>query len=425
MTLTPIKAAPIKAAPIKAAPADGSANGSGAASPGATDPATAGDFLAAILQALAPGADPATDAGPAQTGPEAPASDPGALGLVVPPSLAAQLVPAVAAKNGAPGAAGAAGASGAAGAGGAAAGPANVAAGAAVVSTGPTGDIRMSGDANPTPADATAAVPAPEKGPEKGPGKGPAKGTDPAVPADGRGTDGFRATDRVDVGPAAPDPNAGTAAAATTPANTDADRPAADASTLPPPTATVSPTSTAPAVSHGESATTTHHVTSQVIPEVTRLVSRGDGTHRITLDLNPESLGEVRVVMTVRDGAVHVRFAAGHEAGRALLDGSAELNRLLGAAGASETRIVVRDLSTVPTAAPATGTADGTSTGGDPGLGPGGHPTQDQHAGTRAEHHATDGSETTTPGTRGRGTSSSRSNQPVTRARTAGVDVTM
>jgi hypothetical protein len=174
-------------------------------------------------------------------------------------------------------------------------------------------------------------------------------------------------------------------------------------------------------VSHTEPAPTAapQHVTRQVFPEVSRLVSRGDGTHRITLDLNPESLGEVRVVMTVRDGAVHVRFAAGHEAGRALLDGSAELNRLLGAAGASETRIVVRELSAA--SLPTTSTADGTLAGQDPGLGSDRHRPHDEHAGTRADTPATDGMHDRTTA----GANPPRSIQPVTRTRTAGVDVTM
>jgi hypothetical protein len=90
----------------------------------------------------------------------------------------------------------------------------------------------------------------------------------------------------------------------------------------------------------------------------------------------------------VRDGAVQVRLAAGeHEARAALRDGVPDLHRLLQATGASDTRVVVRELSPAGTA-------------GAP-LGDGGQPTylgtgtdrspQDQHAGTRADHPATDG----------------------------------
>ena len=164
-------------------------------------------------------------------------------------------------------------------------------------------------------------------------------------------------------------------------------------------------------------------VAGQVFPEVTSLVTRGDGTHRITLTLKPEALGEVRVVMTVRDGSVHVRLAAGHEAQQALLAGSSELSRLLEHAGATDTRIVVRDLAGA--AAPATGSSNdrGADLGHAPGssLGAGDHRSQDQHAGTRAEHHATDGTHDTTTA----GAMPSRPVQPATRTRTAGVDVTM
>ena len=167
-------------------------------------------------------------------------------------------------------------------------------------------------------------------------------------------------------------------------------------------------------------------VTGQVFPEVTSLVTRGDGTHRITLTLKPEALGEVRVVMTVRDGSVHVRLAAGHEAQQALLAGSSELSRLLEHAGATETRIVVRDLAG---AAPTTGSSNdrGADLGQASGssLGAGDNRSQDQHAGTRArehtQHHATDGTHDTTTA----GATPSRPVQPATRTRTAGVDVTM
>jgi hypothetical protein len=190
--------------------------------------------------------------------------------------------------------------------------------------------------------------------------------------------------------------------------------------------ATAATAGTAPAPAAGPAAP----VTAQVFPEVTSLVSGGDGTHRITLTLKPEALGEVRVVMTVRDGAVHVRLAAGHEAQQALLSGSSELTRLLEHAGATDTRIVVRDLGAGP--APVTGasgdrsaglgTDSGANLGQASGFGPGAgsNNTQDQHAGTRAEHSATEGEPDT--GTR---TQQSRPVQPVTRARTSGVDVTM
>nr|WP_281367349.1 flagellar hook-length control protein FliK [Nocardioides kongjuensis] len=74
------------------------------------------------------------------------------------------------------------------------------------------------------------------------------------------------------------------------------------------------------------------------------------GTHRITLTLQPEQLGEVRVTLVVKDGAVQVRLAgnANDLAGsaavhRALSTGAPELQRLLERSGATEARVLVRD----------------------------------------------------------------------------------
>ncbi|WP_158296487.1 flagellar hook-length control protein FliK [Nocardioides albidus] len=100
-------------------------------------------------------------------------------------------------------------------------------------------------------------------------------------------------------------------------------------------------------------------VVQQVFPEVTRLVSSTPtdrpGTHRITLTLQPEQLGEVRVTLVVKDGAVQVRLAgnAGDAAGnaavhRALSSGVVELQHLLERSGATEARVVVRDPFATP-----------------------------------------------------------------------------
>ena len=83
----------------------------------------------------------------------------------------------------------------------------------------------------------------------------------------------------------------------------------------------------------------------QVVPEVTRLVSRGNGVHRLTMLLQPEALGEVRVTLTVRDGAVQVHLTGGEDAARALAEGAPELRRVLELAGAGDARVVVRDLA--------------------------------------------------------------------------------
>ncbi|MBO9523538.1 MAG: flagellar hook-length control protein FliK [Nocardioidaceae bacterium] len=132
-------------------------------------------------------------------------------------------------------------------------------------------------------------------------------------------------------------------------------------------------------------------VRAQVFEKVDALVSRGPGTHRLTLTLRPEHLGEVRVVMTVRDGAVQVRLAAGeHEARAALREGVPDLHRLLQATGATDTRVVVRELApTAPAASSESDLSAFTQTGTDRS------PQHQQHAGTRADQPATDGDPTT------------------------------
>jgi len=91
----------------------------------------------------------------------------------------------------------------------------------------------------------------------------------------------------------------------------------------------------------GSSAATS--VTGQVLPEVARLVTRGDGTQRVTVKLAPEALGEVRIVLTVRRGEVHVRMSGSEAAQAALLQGQSDLHRLLAGAGASTSSVQVGD----------------------------------------------------------------------------------
>lgn len=153
------------------------------------------------------------------------------------------------------------------------------------------------------------------------------------------------------------------------------------------PTSAAAHTTTGPAPATGP-------VPGQVFPEVVRLMTRGDGTQRLTLRLSPENLGEVRIVVTVRDGGVDVRLAAGAEAQDALRHGSADLRRLLESAGATSTQILVRDLpggstatlgsATVPSAAPAGNGASGTYADSH-----GGHARDHQHgdpSGHRSGH---------------------------------------
>jgi flagellar hook-length control protein FliK len=115
-----------------------------------------------------------------------------------------------------------------------------------------------------------------------------------------------------------------------------------------------------------------HPVTDQVFGQVTRLVSRGDGTHRLTLRLHPADLGEVKVVLTVKDGAVDVSLSAGPAAREALREGSPQLRALLELTGATTANVVVRD---------AAGSAAATVVGGQQATGqqPSGAGTGDAH----------------------------------------------
>jgi len=155
-------------------------------------------------------------------------------------------------------------------------------------------------------------------------------------------------------------------------------------------------------------------VTRQVFPEVTRLASSGNGTHRVTLRLDPGSLGEVRVTLTVSAGQVRVSLAAGQEARDALLYSSPELRRLLERGGADAT-VSIRDLGATPgalldrstsrddtAAAYARAAGEQVPSGSDrPGAGDTGPqrgPGHDQHARTRGDITARDGSpDPTTP----------------------------
>ena len=125
-----------------------------------------------------------------------------------------------------------------------------------------------------------------------------------------------------------PDPNAATTPAAPTAADTPTGQPAgaatsqrtearADPTPAPAPVssvpgaATVAPTTAAAAAP--TSSADVHRVTGQVFPEVLRASANADtGTSRVTVKLNPESLGEVRIVLTQRRGGLEVSLAAAH-----------------------------------------------------------------------------------------------------------------
>jgi flagellar hook-length control protein FliK len=224
--------------------------------------------------------------------------------------------------------------------------------------------------------------------------------------------------------PAAPAAPAGPSTAATpgTPAAGSAPASVTAVAAAPAaPVAPVAPVDTA-------AAPATHRVSEQVFPEVVRVSAStvDGGPRRVTVKLNPESLGEVRVVLTSRRGELEVSLAAGQDARRALVEGAPELHRLLEAVGRTDSRIVFRDL---PTTAPVAVTAqDGaprtdvsTDLGGNAWSGagrPGGEPAADrdgtrQHSGSTT---ATDGTTSATPGSRP-ATTSGRSH--------SGVDLTM
>ncbi|MFC6288135.1 flagellar hook-length control protein FliK [Nocardioides sp. GCM10027113] len=239
-----------------------------------------------------------------------------------------------------------------------------------------------------------------------GPSTAPAAGSIPGEAGEG-------ATD--EARPAA----TGTASASPATPAAPATATAVDASPAPVASVTVSSATTpTTAASAAPAASAAAPVTQQVFPEITRLATAGNGTHRLTMTLQPEQLGEVRVTLTVRQGEVHVRLAAGDEAQQALLEGAPELRRILELTGATDTRVVVRDLQSGATTSPAP--AFGAETRGDADLSGrsaegNGDDTDHQHAGTRGGAGARDGShdEAVTPRP-----------DPVAHART-GVDVTM
>jgi flagellar hook-length control protein FliK len=94
--------------------------------------------------------------------------------------------------------------------------------------------------------------------------------------------------------------------------------------------------------SPGPAAPTSAPVSQQVFERIERLATSGDGTHRVTLRLDPGTLGEVRVRLTMREGQVRVHLTAGDEARTALAQAAPDLQRLLQAArGDGEVRVDV------------------------------------------------------------------------------------
>ncbi len=231
-------------------------------------------------------------------------------------------------------------------------------------------------------------------------------------------------------------PEPATATATATATTVDATAAASTSATPASPAATAAVTGTAPIAPTGRvDAPVPASPVTQVATEAVRMFQSGNGLHRVTLTLRPEALGEVRVSLSVKDGNVSVRIAASEHARTTLVEGAPELRRLLELVGASDVRVVVRDLSGGSSTTATTWSAgqDTTQQGqhgqqgrhqGQDGLTgqPAGHGTgsghDDRHAGTRAGSTARDGSND--------GSSPLRPDPVVTpHPRTAGVDVTV
>lgn len=120
-------------------------------------------------------------------------------------------------------------------------------------------------------------------------------------------------------------------------------------------------------------------IPAQLQPTVARLISRGDGTHRMSMQLHPAELGEVRVTVTVQNGMVDVSLAAGHAAQDALRDGAAQLRAMLSSSGHTLGQLMLRDLpgAVVMT----TQNSAGQNAFGQNGTGQAGQPPQGQAGG--------------------------------------------
>ncbi|MEI5675464.1 MULTISPECIES: flagellar hook-length control protein FliK [unclassified Nocardioides] len=183
----------------------------------------------------------------------------------------------------------------------------------------------------------------------------------PSTSADAGSSDPGSDPDRSAPQPAAP--AAATTGTAPSPTPTPS-APAVDATAAVALAPTVGTTAPAPTLTRGE-ARPADAVPGQVFPEVVRLSQSGPGTHRVTLRLDPGTLGEVRVTLTVRDGEVQVRLAAQHDAREVLAQAAPDLRRLLEQSGSVDARVAVADLTTGTT----TDTSGDRPYGGDRGAG--------------------------------------------------------
>jgi hypothetical protein len=177
---------------------------------------------------------------------------------------------------------------------------------------------------------------------------------------------------------------------------------------------TTMPAATAPVSTATATAPTDpHRVIDQVFSQITQVAGHAtQAAQRVTVKLNPDNLGEVRIVLTHRQGELHVSLAAGEQARSTLTDGSAELHRLLQTAGHSDSRIVVRDLASpigapstasstavAPTAQTAQSGLTGDTTGWSGNTGSGATWSGEERSGQRPAHPQSSGSTTATDGT--------------------------
>lgn len=138
----------------------------------------------------------------------------------------------------------------------------------------------------------------------------------------------------------------------------------------------------------GNTGRTTAALLDQVSPTLTRMVSRGDGEHRMTLKIHPADLGEVHLTVTVRGERVDVDIAASAEARELLRDGLTQLRTLLDPTGKGGGQLVFRDLPNAPAAGQQLVSAE-TGTGGDQGSragSSGADGSSSEHGGRRSHH---------------------------------------
>ncbi|HEY9564880.1 MAG TPA: flagellar hook-length control protein FliK, partial [Nocardioides sp.] len=170
-------------------------------------------------------------------------------------------------------------------------------------------------------------------------------------------------------------------------------------------------------------------VTTQVVDRIAEMVTSAGSTgeaHRVTLKLQPEALGDVRIVLTVRDGAVHVQLSAHEAAARTLVEDSPELRRMLDLLGTPDARITVREVGTSHGGSWLSNQADQQATGQSNNDSNGQRERDGQHNSTDSNNDQarTPGRSTATDGT-DLVTSSSQRTQTVGSHRSTGVDLAM